>query len=139
MAKTRRNSVENMFAKKGSVQPQKKDVVKEEPQIQETKDIEKVAVKEAEETLEDISPIEFIAEEKKEEIVEEPPKKEDSKEIAPASIDNLFNKQKKKGRGKALSIYFTKEVYDFCSDIAERYELGMSDVVNKLITSIIED
>lgn len=164
MAKTRRSSIENMFAKKGGVQPQKKETVKEEPQIQEPEEVvakapvetedrveveatKKTAVKEVKEP-EVVEEVE--AEEPKEETKEEPkaepktePKKKPSekseeKVSRPAAIDNLFTK-KKKERGHQQTVYLKKEVYDFCNEIAETYEIGMSDVVNKLILSIMED
>ena len=127
MAKTRRNSIENMFAKKGSVQPQKKEVVEEAVQ----------------EPIEE-KPEEKVAEKKEhvEEVVvvtnEENIDKDEPKENISPSIDNIFNKTKRE-RGKQQTIYFKKEVYDFCNEISEKYEVGISDVVNKLILSIMED
>ena len=161
MAKTRRSSIENMFAKKGGVQPQKKETVKEEPQIQEPKEVvakapvetedrveveaaKKTAVKEPE-AVEEVK-----AEEPKEETKEEPkaetktePKekpseKSEEKTSRPVAIDSLFTK-KKKEKGHQQTVYLKKEVYDFCMEIVETYEIGMSDVVNKLILSIMND
>ena len=137
MAKTRRNSIENMFAKKGSVQPQKKEIVKEEVQIQEPEETKEEAV-----VVNEIVKTEEPTIEVEEEIIEESKEilpKEEVKEPAPSNIDTLFNKQKKKKRGHQQTIYFKKDVYDFCNEIAERYEIGMSDVVNKLISSIMEE
>lgn len=150
MAKTRRNSIENMFAKKGSVQPQKKTVVQEEQPVIEAVEetvepvveeapVEKAEVKESKkvETVKAETPKEVIDEPKKE-VKKEVKEKRETKVSRPASIDNLFG-SKKKERGKQQTIYFKKEVYDFCNDIAEQYEIGMSDVVNKLIQSIMEE
>lgn len=140
MAKTHRNSVENMFAKKGSVQPQKKEIVKEDPEgSKASEEIQAEPITVEEEPKE--KPEEIKEESKeipKEEPKEETGEKNEPKTNKPSNIDNLFAK-KKKERGHQQTIYFKKEVYDFCDDIAERYELGMSDVVNKLILSIMEE
>ena len=127
MAKTRRNSVENIFAKKGDVQPQKKEVVEEVVQEPiEEKPEEKVAEKK--EHVEEVVVV----------TTEENIDKDEPKENISPSIDNIFNKTKRE-RGKQQTIYFKKEVYDFCNEISEKYEVGISDVVNKLILSIMED
>ena len=136
MAKTRRSSVDNMFAKKGSVQPQKKDVSKEEPveqnhSIEETKE---VGTTEKEDVIEEVKVTE---EQKVEESIKEKPVKKQVKKNRSSNIDGLFGK--KKQNGKSQSVYLKKEVYDFCNGIAEDYQIGMSDVINKLILSIMEE
>lgn len=149
MAKTRRSSIDNMFAKKGSVQPQKKEIIKEEPQVQEPEKIEVKEATEVEEKIveevveeteikepETVEPIKI--EEPKTESIKKPAEKKEQKVNRPAAIDNLFTK-KKRERGHQQTIYLKKEVYDFCNEIAEQYEIGMSDVVNKLILSFMED
>lgn len=145
MAKSRRNSIENMFANKGSIQPQKKEsitietipdeaqektidtidevntVTVAQPKEHKDEDNEAIISGSESETLDNIDKVEIR-----------------EKEAIPANIENLFNK-KKKERGKQQSVYLKKEVYDFCNDIAERYEIGISDVINKLILSIMND
>lgn len=164
MAKTRRSSVDNMFAKKGSVQPQKKDTpkeetielkepieqeIKEETQEPEAKEpeahkaqtdvsersvTEETPVTEKEETPKEIE----VAEEPKiEQPKKEPPVKKKTKSSRPSNIDGLFGKKKENGRTQ--SVYLKKEVYDFCNDIVQEYGIGMSEVINKLILSIMND
>ena len=133
MAKSRRSSVDNMFAKKGSVQPQKKDTPKEHIDQESIKQDEKeVSIPENEHKIEDIPVAETLQTEEstKEKVSKKPTKKA-------TSIDGLFGK--KKENGKSQSVYLKKEVYDFCSGIAEDYQIGMSDVINTLILSIMNN
>lgn len=145
MAKSRRNSIENMFANKGSIQPQKKESITietipdepEEKTIDTIDEVKTVTVAQPEEHKdEDNEAIISGAESETLDNIEKVEIRE--KEAIPANIENLFNK-KKKERGKQQSVYLKKEVYDFCNDIAERYEIGISDVINKLILSIMND
>lgn len=145
MAKSRRNSIENMFANKGSIQPQKKESITietipdeaEEKTIDTIDEVKTVTVAQTEEHKdEDNEPIISGSESKTLDNIDKVEIRE--KEAIPANIENLFNK-KKKERGKQQSVYLKKEVYDFCNDIAERYEIGISDVINKLILSIMDD
>lgn len=143
MAKSRRNSIENMFAKKGSVQPQKKEVVEESIMLDPEETIDKVEEIQKEPTVpeykeEVIEENTITQEDTTEEVKKAPPKKKETNENVSSNIESLFTK-KKKEKGKQQSIYFKKDVYDFCNGIAERYELGISDVVNELIASIMED
>ena len=134
MAKIRRSSVDNMFAKKGSVQPQKKDTPKEHIDQESIikQDEKEISIPENEHKIEDIPVTETsqIEESAKEKVSKKPTKKA-------TSIDGLFGK--KKENGKAQSVYLKKEVYDFCSGIAEDYQIGMSDVINTLILSIMNN
>ncbi len=144
MAKSRRNSIENMFANKGSIQPQKKESITietpdeaQEKTIDTIDEVKTVTVAQPEEHKdEDNEPI--ISESESETLDNIDKVEIREKETIPANIENLFNK-KKKVRGKQQSVYLKKEVYDFCNDIAERYEIGISDVINKLILSIMDD
>lgn len=132
MAKSRRSSVDNMFAKKGSVQPQKKDTPKEPIDQESIIKQDEVTIPENEHKIEDIP----VAETSR---IEESAKEKVSKRHTQktSSIDGLFGK--KKENGKAQSVYLKKEVYDFCSGIAEDYQIGMSDVINTLILSIMNN
>lgn len=153
MGNKRRTSVENMFANKGSVQPQKKGLIKEEPKndipektkvkeeiIEEETVAEEIIQESISEMIDDKGSeiVEPIKTEQIHEEVKEGEVKNEPKETVPANIDSLFSK-KKKERGKQQTVYLKKEVYDFCNDIAEKYELGMSDVINKLILSLMEE
>lgn len=145
MAKSRRNSIENMFANKGSIQPQKKESITietipneaQEKTIDTIDEVKTVTVAQPEENKdEDNEPIISGSESETLDNIDKVEIRE--KENIPTNIENLFNK-KKKERGKQQSVYLKKEVYDFCNDIAERYEIGISDVINKLILSIMDD
>lgn len=59
-----------------------------------------------------------------------------SKQIS-SKIDKI--PWKKKENGKAQSVYLKKEVFDFCNSIAEDYNIGISDVINTLILSIMNN
>lgn len=133
MAKTRRGSVENMFAKKGNVQPQRKDPVIESPK----EAAEPVAVNEPS-LQEEIQPEQIQTIDKKPKASErKQPQKTSEHPRTSTNMDELF--KKKKGRGAQKTVYFNKEVNDFCEGLCKKYNLGISDVVNRLIESIMED
>ena len=133
MGKSRRNSSENMFSNKGSVQAQKKEIVVDDIQISKEinrEDIEVVTSNENETNTH--------AEEEIEVFSGEVLDKTEIKESVSLKVDNLFTNTKKE-RGRQQTIYFQKKVYDYCNGIAEKHEIGISDVVNKLILTIMEE
>lgn len=145
MANRRRNSVDNMFAQKGSIEPHSKekmvmnDVSKQETIEEPTQEVEETARKTELESEEvGNKSIEEIEIDENVNLKDDLINIEKSDENIPDSIDQLFNK-KKRLKGRAQSVYLKKEVYDFCYDIANKYGLGISDVINNLILSVMKE
>lgn len=55
-----------------------------------------------------------------------------------SSLDNLFIGKGKTDRGIAHSVYFRKDVSEFCNKQCEKYNVSFSDVVNLLIQQIMK-
>ncbi len=139
MAKTRRQSTENIFSNKGSVQPQKKTAPKKEEKpvepVIETEENSTVSVSEEAEVKEEVPAKEAV---KPTEVTAEPvATKTEAAQTKPSNINNLFSK--KKERGKQQTIYFRKDIYDFCENLATEHELGLSEVVNRLLETFLEE
>ena len=130
MAKSRRSSVENMFSNKGSVQPQKK-----EASVEKADKTSSSAIM-TEPTSEEPVPAPTLEEEMSKTPEKKTTKKTSLKSTSP-NMDELF--KKKKGKGTQRTIYLNKKVNDFCEEICGKYELGISEVINRLIESIIEE
>ena len=112
---SRRGSTENTFGNKSStVAPRHLPVQAE---------VEEQVVKQREETK-------AAAEEIKKTIVKQAAKKDNS-------LDSMFTK-KKSEKGKNKSIYFEKEVYDYCQQVADSYGASFNHVVNRLLRESME-
>ena len=145
MAKSKRTSLDNMFGNKGKVQPQKKDAAPIPMPVEKTEPVEPAkeenvptipepenANTDAEESVKDTP-----SQESKPSEPEKKAPKKTSSEPKKTDIDKLFKKKKEKGEQR--TIYFKKDVYEFCDGIAKEYGLGLSDVVNRLIESFLEE
>ena len=146
MAKSKRTSLDNMFGNKGKVQPQKKDAVpvslpennSPEP-IEAAKEDIDVTIPEPEKPSANTenSVNEASSTESNHKDTEKKTTKRSTSDPKKSDIDKLFKKKKEKREQR--TIYFKKEVYKFCDGIAKEYGLGLSDVVNRLIESFLEE
>ena len=112
---SRRGSTENTFGNKTSTVAPK--------HLPEKTSVEEQVVKQSGETK-------AITDENKKTIAKQAAKKD-------ISLDDMFSK-KKSEKGKTKSIYFEKEVYDYCQQVADSYGASFNHVVNRLLRESME-
>ena len=137
MANVKRTSTDNIFGNKGTVIPKKKvgDVPVEFMSISDKfdeKPQEDVTEEQAEATVS-----ENKIEEAKPARKTEPEKKPEKSLPSKSSLDKLF--KGKRGNGVQRTLYFKKDVFDYCLSISKQYGINLSEVVNKLIEPYMEE
>jgi hypothetical protein len=134
MAKVKRSSTDNIFGNKGTVRPRQKTGADESSQ--EVMSISDKFDEVPEEPVEeDISAEVQNKEETITQSVSTP--KNDNKPSEKNNLDKIF--KDKKGYGVTKSVYFQKEILDYCNSISKKYGVTFSEVVNKLIETYMSE
>lgn len=141
MANIKRTSTDNIFGNKGTVRPRQKS---------DDKPTEVMSISDKF----DEKPEEIVTEDKPETTVSEnkaepektvrntePEVKPDTKPEktlpSKSSLDKIF--KGKRGNGVQRTVYFKKDVFDYCLSISKQYGINLSEVVNKLIEPYMEE
>lgn len=137
MANIKRTSTDNIFGNKGTVRPRQKT----DDKPTEVMSISDKFDEQPEEPVKEDKPEAAVSESKSE---PEKPAGKTNAENKPektlpskSSLDKIF--KGKRGNGVQRTLYFKKDVFEYCLSISKQYGINLSEVVNKLIEPYMEE